>query len=270
MNKKIIAILTLAILTIGILGGCSKESNEAEENTVLKVSATSVPHAQMLEYIKDDLKEQGIELDIMVIDEYNTHNRALQEKEVDANFFQHIPFLEKQIAEFGYDLEVLAKVHIEPLGVYSEKVTSLDELEEGAVIAIPNDTSNEARALALLHNNGLIELNDVNDQTATILDIKNNPKGLVFQEMEAAALPMILQDVDAAVINTNFAIKAELSPTEDALAIEDANSPYVNVLVIRKGEADREDLKALAEALTSDKMKKYIEDNYNGEIVPVF
>jgi len=262
--KKIISVLTLVLLTIGILGGCAKESK------VLKVSATSAPHAKMLEHIKDDLAKQGITLEIQVIDDYNIHNRSLNEKEVDANFFQHIPYMEAQMAEFGYDLEVLAKVHIEPMGIYSEKITSLDELKDGAVIAIPNDPSNEARALALLHRNGVIELNDVNNQSATVLDIKNNPKNITFQEMEAAALPMVLQDVDCAVINTNFALQKGLSPTKDAIAIEDADSPYVNILTIRKGEGNREDLKALADALTSEKMKKFIENNYNGEIVPVF
>lgn len=264
MKKKIISILTLAIITVGLLGGCAKESK------VLKVSSTSAPHAKMLEYIQGDLEKQGITLELKVVDDYNIHNRALHEKEVDANFFQHIPFLESQVAEFKYDIETFAKVHIEPMGVYSEKITSLDELKEGSIIALPNDSSNESRALALLHRNGIIELNDVNNQAATILDIKSNPKGIVFQEMEAAVLPMILQDVDAAVINTNFALQKGLSPTEDAIAIEDANSPYVNILAIRKGEEDREDLKALAEVLTSDKMKEFIEENYEGEIVPAF
>ncbi|NLK98944.1 MetQ/NlpA family ABC transporter substrate-binding protein [Defluviitalea saccharophila] len=262
--KKILSVLTLVLLTVGILGGCAKE------NKVLKVSATSAPHAKMLEYIKDDLAKQGITLELKVIDDYNIHNRSLHEKEVDANFFQHIPYMEAQMAEFGYELETLAKVHIEPMGIYSEKITSLDELKEGAVIALPNDPSNESRALALLHRNGVIELNDVNNQAATVLDIKNNPKNITFQEMDAAALPMVLQDVDCAVINTNFALQKGLSPTKDALAIEDADSPYVNILTIRKGDGNREDLKALAEALTSEKMKKFIEDNYNGEIVPVF
>lgn len=264
MNKRIIAILTLAILTIGLLGGCAKE------NKVLKVSATSAPHAKMLEYIKGDLEKQGITLELKVVDDYNIHNRALHEKEVDANFFQHIPYLESQVAEFKYEIESLAKIHIEPMGIYSEKITALDELTEGSIIALPNDPSNESRALALLHRNGIIELNDVNNQAATILDINNNPKGIVFQEMEAAALPMVLQDVDCAVINTNFALQKGLSPTEDAIAIEDADSPYANILAIRKGEGDREDLKALSEALTSDKMKEFIEETYKGEIVPVF
>lgn len=279
---KLTTILTLTALVVGNLAGCgsNKPQNDTvtesdtpdttTENISIKVSVTSVPHAEIMEHIKPTLEEKGINIDIIVADDYQVHNRSLAEKEVDANFFQHIPFLEDQIADFGYEIQEFGKIHIEPLGIYSNKFTSLDEIPDGATISIPNDPSNESRALALLHHNGLIEMEDLSNLKSTILNIKENPKNIKFEEIDAAMLPRTLDDVDASVINTNFALPANLNPTEDALAIEDANSPNVNILTIRNGDENREELKILKEVLMSDSVRDFINEKYKGAIVPVF
>lgn len=260
-----ISILSALIFT-GVIG-CGRGTGGSDK---IKVSVTSVPHAEILEHIQPELEKRGVTLELTVTDDYDVHNRALAEKEVDANFFQHSPFLEEQIEEFGYEIQEFGKIHIEPLGIYSKKITSLSNLSDGATISIPNDPTNESRALALLHRNGLIEMNDLNNLKATIIDIKSNPKNFKFQEIDAAMLSRSLDDVDAAVINTNFALAADLNPSDDALAIEDADSPYANVLTIRKGDENRKELQILKEVLTSDEVKDYINEKYEGAIVPVF
>jgi D-methionine transport system substrate-binding protein len=264
MKKNIIKSMILVGVLAAFLTGCGSKEQE------LKISATSVPHAEVLEFIKDDLKAEGINLNIIVSDEYTLHNRMLSEKEIDANYFQHFPYLEAQVNDFGYDIESIAKVHIEPLGLYSKTITSLDELADGATIAVPNDESNEARALALLHNNGIIQVDDVTSSNLTILNIVENPKNLNFYEIDAAMLARTLEDVDAAVINTNFALQANLSPLEDAIIMEDADSPFVNIVAARSEDVNREDLKKLVEILMSDKVRTFFEETYGGSIVPVF
>ena len=293
---KLTSLLTLSALIVGSLAGCgnSKAQNDTipkddaiakddvivdkdtvtegdtTENISIKVSVTSVPHAEIMEHIKPALEEKGIDIDIIVADDYQVHNRSLAEKEVDANFFQHIPFLEEQIADFGYEIQEFGRIHIEPLGVYSKKFSSFDEIPDGATISIPNDPSNESRALALLHRNGLIELEDINNLKSTILNIKENPKNITFQEIDAAMLPRTLDDVEASVINTNFALAADLNPMDDALVIEDKDSPNVNILTIRNGDENREELKVLKEVLMSDSVRDFINEKYEGAIVPVF
>ncbi len=255
-----------ALVLVGVIG-CGKASSESG---TIKVSVTSVPHAEIMEHIKPELEEKGVKVEITVADDYNIHNRSLSEKEIDANFFQHFPFLEEQIADFKYEIQEFGKIHIEPLGVYSNKFTSLDDIPEGATISVPNDPSNESRALALLHRNGLIKLADVDNLKSSVLDIVENPKNLKFHEVDAAMLARTLDDVDASVINTNFALAAKLDPSDDALTIEDADSPYVNILTIRKGDENREELKILKEVLTSDSVRDFINEKYKGAIVPVF
>ena len=259
--KRIIAILSLILS----FAGCATSKGRG-----FKVAATPVPHAQMLEFIKPDLKAQGIDLVIIVTDDYNIPNRALANKEVEANFFQHIPFMEEQIKQFHYSIESLAKIEIEPMGIYSKKITSLSQLEEGSVIGIPNDPTNEARALLLLQSEGLIRLDDSNNLTATILNIAENPKNLKFIEADAAMLPRSLDDVAAAVINTNYALGAGLSPLKDALALESKNSPYANIIAIRIGDENRPEIQALKDAMTSDKMRQFILDTYKGAVLPAF
>lgn len=263
MIKNIFSIACTMLLLS--LVGCSSQSEKG-----LKVAATPVPHAQMLEFIKPDLKAQGIDLIIIVSDDYNIPNRALANKEIDANFFQHIPFMDEQIKQFHYPIESIAKIELEPMGIYSKKIKSLSDLKENAKIAIPNDPTNEARALLLFQEKGFIELNSSSDLQATTLNIKKNPKNLKFIEIDAAMIPRSLEDVDAAAINTNYAIEANLSPLKDALALESKNSPYANVIAIRIEDGNRPDLQALKQAMTSEKMKQFILKEYSGAVLPAF
>ncbi len=251
-------------LALVFLLGCSQSKDG------LKVVATPVPHAQMLEFIKPDLKAQGIELNIVITDDYNMPNRALNDGEADANFFQHIPFLEEQIKQFNYKIESIAKIEIEPMGIYSKKIHHLSELKEGGVVAIPNDPTNEARALLLLQQQGIVQLDDSNNLQATVLNITKNPKRLKFIEVDAAMLPRTLEDVEIAAINTNYALEAHLSPEKDALLLENKNSPYANIIVIRTGDETRADIQALKAAMTSEKMRAFILEKYKGEILPAF
>lgn len=250
-------------LLLVLLTACS--SNEQG----LRVGATPVPHAEILESVKQDLKDQGINLIIVTTDDYNIPNRALADHELDANFFQHRPYLEMQKEAFHYPLIELTAVEIEPMGLYSHKIKSIADLKNGSKVAIPNDPSNEARALFLLESQGLIELNSKTNH-ATLLNISKKPKNLTFIEVDAAMIPRTLEDVDLAAINTNYALEAELNPLKDALALESKASPYANILVIRKGDESREDLQALKQALTSEKMKAFLEEKYKGAIIPAW
>ncbi len=261
MNKSVI-VWALALLTG--LTGCAKAKNG------FKVAATPVPHAEMLEFIKPDLKAQNIDLEIIVTSDYNMPNRALADKEIDANFFQHIYFMNEQINQFHYKIESLASVEIEPMGIYSKTMKSLSELKKGSIIAIPNDPTNEARALLLLQKQGIITLRNGNNVNVTVMDIMSNPKGVKFQEVDASMLPRSLQDVDAAAINTNYALEAGLIPSKDALALEGKDSPYVNIIAIRVGDEARPEIVALKAAMTSDKMRDFILQKFKGEVIPAF
>lgn len=243
--------------------GCAKKQDS------LRVAATSVPHSEMLEQVKGDLKQQNITLEIIVIDDYLTPNRSLSYREVDANFFQHEPFLEEQINEFGYPLVNFGAIHLEPMGIYSKKISSFSDLPSRPLVAIPSDPSNLGRALYLLEQNGLISLNTTT-RSPSLLDISENPHNIKFLEIDAAMLPRTLSDVTFAVIPTNFALQGGLSPQEDALAMETRNSPYANILVIHEEDIDREDLKALKQALTSEKMAQFINERYQGAVIPAF
>lgn len=242
----------------------------AKKDNILKVAATAVPHAEMLDYIKPDMAKEGIDLMILVVEDYNIPNRALADKEVDANFFQHLPFMQEQVKMFHYPIVSDGKIEIEPMGVYSRKIKAIDELKEKAVIAIPNDPANEARALILLHNHGIITLDNPQNLQATVLNIIQNPKQIQFQEIDAAMLPRSLQDVDAAAINTNFALQANLNPLKDALIREDASSPYVNIIAIRIDEKEDPRLAVLKKQMTSEKMKRFILEKYKGAVIPAF
>jgi D-methionine transport system substrate-binding protein len=257
-------ICVVCVSLLFLLPSCSKPKNG------LKVAATPVPHAQMLEFIKPDLQAQGIELDIIVTDDYNMPNRALNAHEVAANFFQHLPFLEEQIKQFHYQITNIAKIELEPMGIYSKKIKSLSDLKQNDVIAVPNDPTNEARALLLLQEHGIIELDNSNNLQATVLNITKNPLRLKFIEVDAAMLPRTLEEVSAAAINTNYALEAHLSPLKDALVLESKNSPYVNVLVVRTEDENRPDIQALKTAMTSDKMRNFILEKYKGAILPAF
>lgn len=234
----------------------------------LTVGVSPVPHGEILQFVADELApEAGLDLEIVEITDYVQPNVALDEGALDANYFQHQPYLDQQIADAGYDFVALAPVHLEPLGLYSESAGSVEEIPDGGSIAIPNDPTNGGRALTLLADNGLITLAET-DGSPTVLDVEDNPKGLEFSEIEAAQLPRSLSDVDAAVINGNYAIEADLSPADDAIAAESAeDNPYANLLVVRAEDEGDEQLATLAELLGSDEVAAFIEETYAGAVV---
>ena len=279
--KKLFSVFAAVALAAVTLAGCGSSdkpaaSDEASsaaassEQTVLKVGATAVPHAEILEQVKPILAKEGIDLQIVEFNDYVQPNLALNDGELDANYFQHQPYLDEFTAEHDVKLVSAGGIHIEPMGVYSKKVKSLDDLADGASIAIPSDPTNGGRALLLLAKAGVITLKDNNDIKATVQDITANPKNIKFQEVEAAQLPRVLDDVDAAVINTNYAMQADLVPSKDALVIEDSTSPYVNIVAVREGDQDKPAIKKLIEALKSDTVKQFIEEKYKGAVVPAF
>ncbi len=235
----------------------------------LKVAATPVPQAQMLHFVKSELEKEGIKLKVIEVDDYNIPNRALAEKEVAANFFQHIPFMDEQIKNFGYKIQCYARIELEPMAIYSDKIASLKDLKKGATIAIPNDPTNEFRALSILQKQGLIEMRPHAKLTATVADIQSNPLDLKFREIDAALLTRALPDVDAAAIPTNFALQLGLNPSKDSLAMESVDSPYANIIAIRIGDADDPRLEVLKKVMLSDNMRTFIEDTYKGAIIPV-
>ena len=263
---------TLAVIAVLVLAGALLFAGGKKDNSkVLKVGATPEPHASMLNLIVDDMAKAGYTLEVVEFTDYVTPNRALEDGQIDANFFQHIPYMDAQNEEHGYHLVNAGGVHIEPIALYSKKVSSLSGLADGASIAIPNDPTNEGRALLLLQSAGLIKLNAAAGITATPLDIVENKKNLKFNEVEAASLPRVLEDVDAAVINGNYAIPAGLSATKDGLIVEGADSPYVNIVTVKAGNENDPRIKALVNALKSDEIKDYVNKTYpNGEVVLVF
>ncbi|RAZ50337.1 MetQ/NlpA family ABC transporter substrate-binding protein [Campylobacter hyointestinalis] len=236
---------------------------------VIKVGATPIPHAEILEFIKPELKKEGYELEIKVFNDYVVPNLAVEDGDLDANYFQHIPYLNEFNANKGTHLVKTAGVHLEPMGIYSKKIKSLKDLKDGATVSIPNDPTNESRALDVLVNAKLIEV-DNSVKLRTPLDITKNSKNLKFKELEAATLPRTLDDVDIAVINTNFAMNANLNPTKDALALESKDSPYVNIVVVKEGNQNSKKIKALDAALNTKAVKDFIADKYKGAIIPAF
>lgn len=267
-NYIVVSLIIVGVLIFPLINLIVGNTVKASEP--LKVGATPVPHAEILEHIKGKLASVGVEIEIVEFTDYVTPNLALADGSIDANFFQHVPYLNQFKNDRNLDLTYTVKVHIEPYGLYSNKIEDIENLSEGAEIALPNDPSNEARALQILHRNGLIELNDPENLKATPLDIVDNPKNLKFKELEAAQIPRVLSDVEAAFINTNYALEADLNPVEDALLIEDKESPYANVLAVRKGEENDFGIRMLSKFLTSNLVKKFIEENYDGAIVPAF
>ncbi|HSC79509.1 MAG TPA: MetQ/NlpA family ABC transporter substrate-binding protein [Chitinolyticbacter sp.] len=236
----------------------------------ITVAATAVPHAEILEFVKPLLAKQGVELEVKVFTDYVQPNVQVAEKRLDANFFQHQPYLDEFNKGKGTNLVSVAGVHVEPFGAYSTKVKKLADLKEGATVAIPNDPTNGGRALLLLDRAGVLKLKDNKNILATSRDIAQNPKKLKVRELEAATLPRVLNQVDLALINTNYALEAKLNPAKDALAIEGKQSPYVNILVARPDNKDSAPIKKLAAALTSKEVKQFIEQKYKGAVVPAF
>ncbi|MBK5914076.1 MetQ/NlpA family ABC transporter substrate-binding protein [Rhodocyclus purpureus] len=236
----------------------------------LSIAATAVPHAEILEHVKPVLAKEGVALDIKVFTDYVQPNVQVAEKRIDVNYFQHKPYLDEFNRNKGTKLVSVAAIHVEPYGAYSKKYKKVTDLPNGATIAIPNDPSNGGRALVLLEQNGLIKLKDPRNILSTVKDISENKKNFKFKELEAATLPRILDQVDLALINTNYALEAKLVPTRDALFIESGNSPYANLIVARTDNKDSADVKKLIRALQSDDVKQFIETKYQGAIVPAF
>ena len=291
--KKLLSILLCAALVLGLAacGTAASDPTAAPESEApatdaaetpsgelekIVVGASSTPHAEILEAVSGELEALGYELDIKIFDDYVMPNLALADGEIDANYFQHEPYLLNFNAENGTDLVSAAAIHYEPMGIYGGSKSSLDELAEGDIIAVPNDGTNEARALLLLQDQGLITLKegiDASTETATILDIAENPKNLEIVEMEAKNIPHSLPDVAFAVINGNYALQAGLTGN-DALASESADSDaaqtYANILAVRAGEEDSAKTQALVTALTSETCRQFIEETYSGAVVPIF
>jgi len=236
----------------------------------LNVAATAVPHAEILEFVKPALAKEGVELNIKVFTDYVQPNVQVAEKRLDANFFQHQPYLDEFNKSRGTELVSIAGVHVEPFGAYSHKHKSLAEVPQGGNVVIPNDATNGGRALLLLQKAGLLSLKPEAGILATPKDILENPKSLKVRELEAATLPRVLTQVDLALINTNYALEAKLNPTQDALVIEGSDSPYVNILVTRADSQDNAALQKLAKALNSAEVKAFIEEKYQGAVVPAF
>lgn len=264
----------ISLITLGCLVGCGNHQEPSGGSThKLVVGATPSPHAEILNSVKDQLKEEGIELEVHEYTDYTIPNRALTEGADDANFFQHQPFLDDYNAHDGTDLAPVAQVHFEALGIYQGTVHTLDELPDGARVALPNDTTNEARALHLLEDNGLITLPHDAGLNVTAKDVVDNPKHLEFVELEAAAIPHAIPDVAIAVLNGNFALSAGIDPAT-ALALEDSRSlaakTYANIVVVRKGDENRPEIQALVRALHSEQTRSFIQDTYKGLVVPVF
>ncbi|WP_336356635.1 MetQ/NlpA family ABC transporter substrate-binding protein [Pseudomonas granadensis] len=236
----------------------------------LTVAATPVPHAEILEFVKPALAKEGVDLKIKVFTDYIQPNVQVAEKRLDANFFQHQPYLDEFNKAKGTSLVSVTGVHLEPLGAYSNKLKDLKDLQGGANVVIPNDATNGGRALLLLAKAGVITLKDPTNILSTIKDIAENPKDLKFRELEAATIPRVLTQVDLALINTNYALEAKLDPSKDALVIEGNDSPYVNILVSRADNKDSDAMKKLAAALHSPEVKQFITEKYKGAVLPAF
>ncbi len=264
--RRAFVALSLAALA---LAACGPKEPKASAPNTLTVAATAVPHAEVLEFIKPKLAAEGLNLEIKVFNDYVQPNTQVAEKRIDVNYFQTLPYLRDFNRDKGTNLVTIVGVHVEPIGAYSGKWKTIAEAPNGATVAIPNDASTEARALLLLAKNGLVGLKTTSD-LATLKDITSNPKNLKFKELEAPALPRILNQVDLAVINTNYALDAKLNPSKDALIIEDKTSPYVNYLVGRPDNKDDPRVKKLAAALTTPEVKAFMERKYAGAVVPAF
>lgn len=282
--KKLVAVAAVGALASVALVGCgasgsssssasSASSAAGSADTTIKVGASVTPHAEILNQVKDTLAQEGYQLEVVEYNDYVLPNTALEDGDLDANYFQHITYLNDFNEENGTHLTDVASIHFEPFGLYAGKSASIEELPDGATIAVPNDTTNEARALLLLEQEGLITLNPDAGLSATVVDIVDNPKNLNIQEVEAAQLARVLPDVNLAAINGNYALEAGLK-VSDAIATEssesDAAKAYANVLVVKEGTENEPKIQALIDALESDTVKDFIEQNYDGAVVAVF
>lgn len=276
-KRNILTAIIAGILSIGLIGcgnsgSTSDESTSNKEDKIIKVGVSPVPHEEIMEVAKPLLEAKGYTVEIVEFTDYVLPNTALENGEIDANYFQHIAYLNSFNEDNGTHLTYTAEIHLEPMGAFSNKYKSADEVEDGATVAVPDDPSNEARALKVLAAAGLIEVKD--GDLITVADITSNPKNLEFKELEAATLPRILEDVDIAVINGNYALEAGLDVNNDAFYAEDKDIESLkerrNVLAVKEGNENTQKIKDLTEALTSDEVREFIEEKYNGAVVPVF
>jgi D-methionine transport system substrate-binding protein len=276
------AFLALSLTLMLTLAACGSKDNSSAsapnasgdaataKEVTIKVGASSTPHAEILKFVQPALKKEGVNLEIVEFNDYVQPNVQVFEKQLDANYFQHQPYLDQFNKDKNENLVKVVGVHIEPFGAYSRKIKKIDELKDGAQVAIPNDPSNAGRALALMEKNGLIKLKDGVGIKGTVQDIVENKKNLQIKELDPAILPRTLDELDLALINTNYALQANLNPAKDALFIEDKDSPYVNILAARPDNKDSDAIQKLAKALTTPEVKKFIEDKYKGAIFAAF
>lgn len=274
---KVIAAAVAILLAVTALAGCSSNSgsssSSSSEDKTIKVGATPTPHAEILNQVKDTLSKEGYDLQVVEYNDYIQPNTALESGDLDANYFQHITYLENFNKENGTHLESAATIHFEPMRIYAGKTKSLADLKDGATVAVPNDTTNEARALLLLEQEGLITLKSGAGTNATVLDIESNPKNLQIQEVEAAQVPRTVSDVDILVVNCNYALSAGLDAST-SLAVESdqgtAAKAYANVIAVKEGNKDSAKIQALVKAVQSDTVKSYIEKEYDGAVIALF
>ena len=274
--RKLFAAALVGALSVSMLAGCGSSNGDSKkdsaENKTIKVAASATPHAEILEYAKTALKEKGYDLEVTIFDDYVKPNEVVESGEFDANYFQHEPYLNSFNEEKGTHLVIAGKIHYEPFGIYPGTKKSLDDIADGDTIAVPNDTTNEARALLLLQDNGIIKLKDGAGINATVNDIEENPHNIEIVELEAAQVARVVDETAFVVLNGNYALQAGFSVSKDALAYETSDSEaaktYVNVIAVKEGNENNEAIKALVDVLKSDDVKKYINDTYDGAVLP--
>ena len=274
--RKLFAAALVGALSVSMLASCGSSNGDSKkdsaENKTIKVAASATPHAEILEYAKTALKEKGYDLEVTIFDDYVKPNEVVESGEFDANYFQHEPYLNSFNEEKGTHLVIAGKIHYEPFGIYPGTKKSLDDIADGDTIAVPNDTTNEARALLLLQDNGIIKLKDGAGINATVNDIEENPHNIEIVELEAAQVARVVDETSFVVLNGNYALQAGFSVSKDALAYETSDSEaaktYVNVIAVKEGNENNEAIKALVDVLKSDDVKKYINDTYDGAVLP--
>lgn len=274
--RKLFAAALVGALSVSMLAGCGSSKGDSKkdsaENKTIKVAASATPHAEILEYAKTALKEKGYDLEVTIFDDYVKPNEVVESGEFDANYVQHEPYLNSFNEEKGTHLVIAGKIHYEPFGIYPGTKKSLDDIADGDTIAVPNDTTNEARALLLLQDNGIIKLKDGAGINATVNDIEENPHNIEIVELEAAQVARVVDETSFVVLNGNYALQAGFSVSKDALAYETSDSEaaktYVNVIAVKEGNENNEAIKALVDVLKSDDVKKYINDTYDGAVLP--
>jgi len=262
---KLIGIVSALLLTLGLSAGCSQQATPKVEK-VLKVGVTAGPHAEIMDVVKKVAEKDGLKIEVVEFNDYIQPNVALNQGDIDVNSFQHKPYLDNIIKDRKYDLTTVAKTVIFPMAIYSTKIKNIADLPEGAMVAIPNDPTNGGRALLLLEKSNVIKLKPGAGLNAAVTDIIENPKNIVIKELDAAQIPRSLADIDVAAINTNYAVTAGLVPTKDAIAIEDINSPYANIIAVRTKDKDDPTIQKLIKAYQSDEVKAFIQEHFKGSV----